>query len=95
MSTKLFAKPTDRPGYIHNKSYHPKLQLKNISYGQTLRAKCVHRRRRFKETVNQLKTSFQSRGYKESQINEQLARMNSTITNSLHKENREDNNLNL
>ena len=34
LSTKLYAKPTDRPGYIHSKSYHPKSQIKNIPYGQ-------------------------------------------------------------
>ena len=30
LSTKIFSKPTDRPGYIHNKYYHPKSQLRII-----------------------------------------------------------------
>ena len=63
LSTKLFSKPTDRPGYIHNKSYHPKSQLRNIPYGQTLRVKRICTEKvHLKEALNQLKRSFQTRG---------------------------------
>ena len=65
LSTKLFSKPTDRPAYIHNKSYHPKSQLRNIPYGQALRVERICTEKvDLIEAMNQLKTSFQTRGIK-------------------------------
>ena len=98
LSTKLFAKLTDRPGYIHNKSYHPKSQLKNITYGQALGVKHIRTEKDdLKEALNQLETNFQARGYKGYQINEQFARINTINRKELltYKEKREDNKLKL
>ena len=95
-STKLFSKPTERPAYIHNRSYHPKPQLRNIPYGQALRVKRICTEKDdLKEPLNQLKTSFQTRGYKEPQLNEQFARINTVNRKELltYKTNREENKL--
>ena len=63
LSTKLSSKPTDLPAYIHNKSYHPKSQLRNIPYGQALRVKRICTENDdLKEALNQLKTSFSNKG---------------------------------
>ena len=39
--SKLFAKPTDRPAYLHRNSSHPNSLIKNIPYGQALRVKRI------------------------------------------------------
>ena len=77
LSTKLFTKPTDRPGYIHNTSYHPKSQIKNIPYGQALRVKRICTEESdLQEALKHLKAGFQSRGYKGPQLDEQFGRIN-------------------
>ena len=95
LSTKLFSKPTDRPAYIHNKSYHPKSKVRNI-HGQTLRVKRICTEKGdLKEALNRLKTSFQTRGYKEPQLNEHFARINTVNRKEIltDKTNREENKL--
>ena len=61
LSTKLYTKPTDRPGYIHVKSYHPKSQIKNIPHSQALRAKRKERKD-IHQALDNLKKNFGKRG---------------------------------
>ena len=76
LSTKLFTKPTDRPGYIHNKSYHPRSQIENIPYGQALRAKRISTEDKdFQQALTKLKEGFTQRGYKEELLEEKFARV--------------------
>jgi hypothetical protein len=76
LSTRLFTKPTDRPAYLHSNSYHPKSLIKNIPYGQALRAKRICTEEKdLKQALDTLKANFQKRGYKEQLINEQFSRI--------------------
>ena len=77
LSTKLYTKPTDRPGYIHSKSYHPKSQIKNIPYGQAVRAKRISTEKHDLEiALEKIKKNFVSRGYKQQDIDDQFKRIN-------------------
>ena len=77
LSTKLYTKPTDRPGYIHSKSYHPKSKLKNIPYGQAVRAKRISTEKHDLEiALEKIKKNFVSRGYKQQDIDDQFKRIN-------------------
>ena len=76
LSTKLYAKPTDRPGYIHSKSYHPNSQIKNIPYGQALRAKRISTEKHdLQLALEKMKKNFISRGYKLKDIEDQFVRI--------------------
>ena len=86
LSTKLYTKPTDRPGYIHVKSYHPKSQIKNIPYSQALRAKRISTERKdLHQALDNLKKNFGKRGYGENDIDEQFARIEDINRNDLLK----------
>ena len=76
LSTKLYSKLTDRPTYTHVTSYHPKSQILNIPYGQALRVKriCVEEED-FKAGLSKLKKDFQTRGYKESILEEHFPKV--------------------
>ena len=74
LSTKLYSKRTDRPTYTHVTSYHPKSQIQNIPYGQALRVKCAEEEN-FKAGLSKLKKNFQTRGYKESILEEHFAKV--------------------
>jgi hypothetical protein len=77
LSTKLYTKPTDRPGYIHSKSYHPKSQITNIPYGQALRAKRISTEKHdLQHALENIKKNFVNRGYKPQNIDDQFARIN-------------------
>ena len=77
LSTKLYTKPTDRPGYIHSNSYHPKSQIKSIPYGQALRAKRISTEEKdFRLALKNIKKSFVNRGYKPADVDNQFARAN-------------------
>ena len=77
LSTKLYTKPTDRPGYIHSKSYHPNSQIKNIPYGQALRAKRISTEKHdLKLALENIKKNFISRGYKPQNVDDQFLRIN-------------------
>ena len=79
LSTKLYSKPTDRPTYTHVTSYHPKSQIQNIPYGLALRVKRICAEDDdFKAGLSKLKKDFQTRGYKESILEEHFAKV-STI----------------
>ena len=82
LSTKVYTKPTDRPGYIHNQSYHPRSQIENIPYGQALRAKRISTEETdFRQSLAKLKDKFKQRGYKEDALEEKFARVHETLVN--------------
>ncbi|MCH2406292.1 MAG: hypothetical protein MK200_08895, partial [Nitrosopumilus sp.] len=94
LSTKLFTKPTDRPGYIHSKSYHPRSQIDNIPYGQALRAKRISTEESdLQQALEKLKENFMSRGYKEKQLTEQFTRIHQVERKELltYKKKKQDN----
>ena len=74
LSIKLFTKPTDRPGYIQSKSYHPKSQIRNIPYGQALRSKRINTED-LRQTLDNIKMNFTKRGYTIKEVEEQFSRM--------------------
>ena len=75
LSTKLFTNPTDRPGYIHSKSYHPKSQIRNIPYGQALRAKRINTEKEdLRQTLDNIRMNFTKRGYNIKEVEEQFSR---------------------
>ena len=96
LSTKLFTKPTDRPGYIHSKSYHPKSQIRNIPYGQALRAKRINTEKEdLRQTLDNVKMNFTKRGYNIKEVEEQFSRMEDISREDLlkYKEKGNDNRL--
>ena len=96
LSTKLYTKPADRPGYIHRQSYHPKSQIKNIPYGQALRAKRISTEQKdLEHALDDLKRNFTKRGYDENQVNEQFARVQQINRKDLlqYNDNKDENKL--
>ena len=99
MSRMLFQQnymPTDRPGYIHSKSYHPKSQIKNIPYGQALRAKRISTEKHdLQLALEKMKKNFISRGYKLKDIEDQFVRIDDVNRKELleYKEKKSENKL--
>ena len=96
LSTKLYSKPTDRPGYIHSRSYHPRAQIKNVPYGQALRVKRICTEKKdFHQALTTLKNNFISRGYNPKDIVEQFERTTSRSRKELltYKEKKNENKL--
>lgn len=96
LSTKLYTKPTGRPGYIHSKSYHPKSQIKNIPYGQALRAKRIStEEENLQSALENIKKNFVNRGYNPQDIDEQFLRTKDIDRKELleYKEKSNDNKL--
>ena len=82
LQTKVFSKPTDRQNYLHRASEHPESLKKNIPYGQLLRGKRIcSKQSDFVTFSNQLKSSFQKRGYREELIDHHIERA-SNVTRS-------------
>ena len=78
LSTKLYTKPTDRPAYLHQKSYHPKSLKDNIPFGQALRVKRICREvEDLDQALSELKGKFLQRGYKEYAVSEQIEKVKS------------------
>ena len=94
LSTKVYTKPTDRPGYIYKTSYHPKSQINNIPYGQSLRLKRICTEETdLDQAIQNLKEGFEKRGYKETQLEEQFKKIQHVNRKDLlvYKESKVDN----
>ena len=71
LSTKVYTKPTDRPGYIYKTSYHPKSQINNII---RLKRICTEETD-LDQAIQNLKEGFEKRGYKETQLEEHFKKI--------------------
>ena len=85
--TKTYKKPSDRASYLHHTSYHPFALKKNIPYGQALRMKRINtEQKEYERSINNLKTSFLKRGYKEKELEEHFHRASNKDRNELLKQ---------
>ena len=67
--TKTFKKPTDKPSYLHNTSYHPNTLKHNIAYGQALRLKKIcTEEKEYEKSVKELNESLRKRGFQQQSL---------------------------
>ena len=74
--TDLFTKPTDTHQLLHRTSCHPSHTKKGIPYSQALRIRRICSEETFfDKKVGDLKTWLLARGYKENEVDSQVARV--------------------
>ena len=74
--TDLFTKPTDTHQLLHRTSCHPSHTKKGIPYSQALRIRRICSEETFfDKRVGDLKTWLLARGYKENEVDSQVARV--------------------
>uniref|UniRef100_A0A8C5LW51 Reverse transcriptase domain-containing protein n=1 Tax=Leptobrachium leishanense TaxID=445787 RepID=A0A8C5LW51_9ANUR len=73
LHSSVYRKPTDRPSYLHNTSFHPNHTKQGIIYSQAIRYHriCSDTGDRDKH-LSKLSASFQRKGYKERTISEKI-----------------------
>ena len=72
--TDLFTKPTDTHQLLHRTSCHPSHTKKGIPYNQFLRIlRVCSEETFFEKRVEDLKTWLLARGYKENEVDSQIA----------------------
>ena len=63
ITTILYKKPTNRNGYLHHSSYHPIEQIRNIPFGQYLRAKKIcSNSNEAKKSMHEIASKLNNRG---------------------------------
>ena len=86
LDTKLYTKPTDRPAYLHQKSYHPKSLKGNIQFGQAMRIKNICTKEEdLDQALNELKCKFKERGHKMHTWNQHIYKVKSIDREELLK----------
>ena len=82
--TKVYLKPTDTQGYLHNKSKDPNAPKKSIAYSQALRFnKICYNRSDFHNNCNWLLSTLTKRGYNKTDTTTQISRAISIPRNEL------------
>ena len=86
IKTSLYQKPTDRHAFLHNKSYHPSSTKRSLPYSQALRLKriCTSEEDYYSATES-LKEQFKARGYKDTDISDQIKKASLQNRNELLK----------
>ena len=84
LSTSLFTKPTDRNAFLHHDSYHPPNLLKNIPYGQFLRAKKICSQPEDADrAMDAIERKFLERGFPQELTEAQRQRTNAVARSDL------------
>jgi hypothetical protein len=73
LETTIYAKPTDKHMYLHKDSDHPKTTKKAIPYGLGIRAKRIcSTESEYQKNRNAIMCNLQNRGYKRTEVNKTL-----------------------
>ena len=84
ITTSLYKKPTDRNGYLHHSSYHPIEQIRNIPFGQYLRAKKIcSNSNEAKKSMHEIASKLNNRGYPKSDTEAQMTKAESVPREAL------------
>ena len=78
IETDLYTKPTDQHLYLHSKSDHPSSMKQAISYGLAIRLRRIcSDDKSYGGNTKVLKEQLYKRGYKKSEVEKQLKKVDS------------------